>query len=151
MENRFDIDIVRVSDIPAILRLLDRAGLIHADLAPDHFRHFLAARDWRGEVVGSAGLEIHGPSGLLRSLAVVPDFRGEGLGRRLLERTESMATRIGIRHLYLLTTTAPVFFRKHGYGNMDRGAVPTEIASTAEFAGLCPVSAVCLFKILEAR
>ena len=50
----------------------------------------------------------------------------------------------GVQRWWLLTTTAEVFFKKRGFVVTPRGGVPTAIAATAEFRGLCPSVAVCL-------
>jgi GNAT superfamily N-acetyltransferase len=39
-----------------------------------------------GAVVGVAGMERYGAAGLLRSVAVAPEWRGSGIGRALVDR-----------------------------------------------------------------
>ena len=56
-------------DEPWIRRLLTLCGLPHEDLTPQHLSHFGVIKE-KGEIVGTVGLEIHGRSALLRSLAV---------------------------------------------------------------------------------
>ncbi|MDQ2644565.1 MAG: arsenic resistance N-acetyltransferase ArsN2 [Myxococcota bacterium] len=98
-----------------------------------------------GSVVGVAGLELHGRAGLLRSLAVRSAFRGTGVGTALVrERTEECARGLGLSQVFLLTTTAPGYFEKHGFLRTARGAVPGEVAQSKEFACVCPTSAICL-------
>jgi amino-acid N-acetyltransferase len=75
-------------------------------------------------------------------------MRGEGFGARLLEEIETHARAIGVRRLYVLTTSATSFFEYHGYQRIDRTEAPAEIQNTAQFAQLCPASAICLFKSL---
>ena len=87
---------------------------------------------------------------LLRSLAVAPDWQGRGLGAALLAHAERTARQRGITTLYLLTTTAEAFFARHGYVRLPREAAPPVLHQTAEFAALCPASAVCLTKPLDA-
>jgi N-acetylglutamate synthase-like GNAT family acetyltransferase len=97
---------------------------------------------------GVIGLEVHGPDGLLRSLAVKDTARGQGCGRALVEAMEREAAHRGVTHLYLLTTTAAGFFRALGYQDVDRAVVPDTIRQTRQFAGLCPGTAQVLMKIL---
>lgn len=59
---------------------------------------------------------------------------------------EQAATDEGVAAIYLLTTTAESFFRRHGYEPVGRPAVPDVIAGSAEFRTLCPASAALLFK-----
>lgn len=130
------------ADAAAIAALLRGADLPHRDFA-GHLAHFLVVRQ-AGEVVGAVGLERHGRNALLRSLVVAPAQRGAGLGGRLVRRLEDRARFLGLRRLYLLTTTAEAFFARRGFRRIARGAVPAAIAATREFRSLCPVSAVCM-------
>lgn len=133
----------------AILRLLDSCGLPTADLAGERTPQFLGAFD--GETLaGTVGLEIYGETGLLRSLAVDPRYRGGGLGGRLLAAAEACARRQGVAALYLLTMTAEAFFRSRGYHRVPREEAPAAIQGTSEFSSLCPQTAAFLVKKLSA-
>jgi amino-acid N-acetyltransferase len=44
----------------------------------------------------------------------------------------------------LLTTTAAPFFTRFGFTSAARDAAPAALRATAEFASLCPASAVCM-------
>ena len=134
-------------DLGAVRNLLDAAGLPHADLTAEHLDHFLLLRDG-GAVAGSVGLEVLGEDALLRSLAVAPSRRGEGLGRWLVEAAEARARREGVAALWLLTETAAPFFARLGYQTAERSAAPPRIQATAEFDALCGASAVCMMKRL---
>ena len=71
----------RSGDLPAVLALLDAAGLPLEGVA-EHFGQFLVARG-SDRVVGAAGLELYGGAALLRSIVVHPEWRGRQLGQRL--------------------------------------------------------------------
>ena len=58
------------------------------------------------------------------------------------------ARRDGAARLHLLTTTAGDFFRKLGYRDCPRDEAPERVASSREFAALCPASADYLVKRL---
>jgi amino-acid N-acetyltransferase len=47
----------------------------------------------------------------------------------------------GVEQVFLLTETAPVFFGRLGFSDVDRAAVPDTIRATVEFASACPASA----------
>ncbi len=79
-----------------------------------------------------------------------PPGKAGGLGAALLAHAERAARQRGIAALYLLTTTAEAFFAQRGYARIPREAVPPILCQTAEFAALCPASAVCLTKALAA-
>lgn len=135
-------------DEPAVLALLIASGLTTGDLGSEVMRGFLVAAD-DGGVLGVAGIEGFGTAGLLRSVAVAPAARGTGLGFALVAAAEAHARRAGIRTLYLLTTTVPEFFDRLGYERVGRDEAPPRIAASAEFARLCPASAVCMRKHLS--
>lgn len=137
------------SDLDTIQGLLRSCDLPHEDLTPAHLEHFFVNRD--GDTLcGVVGTEPYDEVALLRSLAVSPDFRSEGLGARLIEAIERQAHRRGIRTFYLLTTTAAAYFQRHGYERIERDALPDPIQKTDEAARLCPASAVCMRKELRA-
>ena len=102
-------------------------------------------------LIGVAGVERLGRVGLLRSLAVAPDYRNAGLAHRLVTAAEDRAkNHHGISDLYLLTTTAADYFLRRGYREVPRESVPGGVASHPQFRGLCPASARCLEKNLTA-
>lgn len=107
---------------------------------------------WRFEVddmpVGFAGLEVHGDVGLLRSVVTLPPLRRRGIGRAMVEVVETDAIARGIRKLYLLTTEGASFFAALGYVPCRRDDVPAPIRATAQFAALCPQTAVVMSKDL---
>jgi arsenate reductase len=133
-------------DLPAIRALLERLHLPASDLGGAG-QTFLVARSG-GEVVGAVALERHGEDALLRSLAVVPRLQSTGLGKALYQEAVAEARRTGTRALYLLTTTAAPFFEKAGFRRIDRAAAPPAVASSAEFAALCPSTAACMELVL---
>ena len=134
-------------DLDAIRDLLRTVDLPHEDLTSAHLDHFRVARD--GDALhGVVGLEPCGDVALLRSLAVAPSARGEGLGARLADAIEDQAHEADIRTLYLLTTTAEGYFRTRGYESMARDELPEAIQETNEAARLCPTSATCMRKTL---
>lgn len=94
------------------------------------------------------GFRGGGADRLLRSIVVLPDRRGHGLGQALVATLEQQARHLRVQRLHLLTTTAAPFFRTLGYADTDRGAAPPAIAASREFAALCPASAAYLVKAL---
>lgn len=135
------------ADAAAVTSLLAEAKLPTADLSPERLHDFLVVRNG-GSLEGVVGLEVYGTAGLLRSLAVALATRGTGLGRLLVAALEERARRRGLTELWLLTTTASDFFAKVGYRVSDRTGAPEAMQRSAEFASLCPSSAVCMVKAL---
>src|SRR5690606_36702515 len=97
------------------------------------------------------GLEQLGPDVLIRSMVVVDDRRGGGLGAEVLSWLEASAAEQKASALYLLTTTATAFFQRHGYVVLPRSAAPPAIAASRQFSTLCPASAAFMFKELRAQ
>lgn len=97
---------------------------------------------------GSAfgGLARHGDVGLLRSVVVPQDQRGQGTGSALLAALIDRARDGGIRDLWLLTTGAESFFARHGFTRMERTQAPSVVANTSQFRDLCPRSAALMRK-----
>ena len=83
----------RPHDLRGALDLLGRSELTEQDVA-ERWGHYFVVREDDGRVVGVAGLEIHGEDGLLRSVAVDPDYRGQGLAASLVEAAMERAKRV---------------------------------------------------------
>ena len=135
------------ASIDGIARLLAAAGLPTSDLREPGrtFYRFDATT-----VVGYGGLEGIGADCLLRSLIILHDLRGLGIGKRIVFALEDEGRAQGALRLHLLTNTAAPFFRACGYVDAERATAPASIAASAEFTTLCPASATYLVKPLEA-
>lgn len=137
-------------NLTAIQRLLSTCGLPHGDLTPSHLEHFLVDVDADG-LRGVVGVELYGDVALLRSLAVSTTHRDEGIGARLTSKIERYARRHDAHEMYLLTTSASEFFGRRGYSPIDRTELPESIRQTEEASRLCPSSATCMKKHLDAE
>ncbi len=104
--------------------------------------------DDTGDLVGVGGAEIYGRFALLRSLAVRADHRGAGWGERITRRVIEDTRHAGVGELFLLTTTAERYFASRGWEVIPRLDVPEVIAATAEFATLCPSTAIVMRRSL---
>ena len=98
--------------------------------------------------VGVIGLEQYEATGLLRSLAVKSDYKNLKIGRDLIEYLLRYCKNNSIQELYLLTTTAEMYFEKFGFYKITRENTPTAIKNTKEFALICPATALIMKKIL---
>ena len=97
-----------------------------------------------GRIVGCVALELCGRAALLRSLAVSPDERGQGVGAALTMKAMAAAKTLGARDVYLLTETARDFFPRFGFAVEDRAGAPAAVQSSVEFRSACPASAVMM-------
>ncbi len=137
------------ADDGPLRELLAGAGLPSVDVSADRQEYILAHSGH--ELVGCVGLEVYGDAALLRSLAVAKGLRGQGLGTALYQRMLAHASLRGVKTAYLLTTSAERFCAERGCDRIDRTAVPAAIAASAEFKSLCPASAVCMRRRLDAE
>ena len=137
-----EIGPLRREELPALLVLLEGSKLPIAGVQ-DHLAAALAARQ-DGRLVGSAVLEVYGGDALLRSVAVDPGLRGQGLGLRLAEAALALAGERGVSRVFLLTETAADFFPRLGFRKVSRSDLPASLDGSAELRGACPASAVAM-------
>jgi amino-acid N-acetyltransferase len=130
----------RPHDLRGALDLLGRAELTEQDVA-ERWGHYFVVREDDGRVVGVAGLEIHGEDGLLRSVAVDGEYRGQGLAASLVEAAVERAQHVNLRAVYLLTTTARDYFARHGFADCPREDAPAALRESWEFRTGCPSTA----------
>src|SRR5262245_54235119 len=130
----------RAHDLRGALELLGRAELT-AQAVSEGWGHYFVVREDDGRVVGVAGLELYGDFGLLRSVAVDEDYRGQGLAAALVEAVLQRAQRVGLRSVYLLTTSGRDYFARRGFTDAARDAAPAAIRESWEFKNGCPSTA----------
>ena len=126
--------------LPSVLALLRECELPETGVR-EAFDRFIVAHAGN-DVVGCCGLEVHGETGLLRSLAVARSHRGRGLGERCARAAIEQARRHGLSALYLLTTTASDYFVRLGFELCPRDDAPDAIRGSWEFRTGCPAMAV---------
>jgi len=129
-----------------IKSILSEANLPVEDIS-EHLQSFIVA-EIDHEIIGTIGIEELGQVGLLRSLAVRPIDKNKGLGSRLVKKIIGLAHSKNIKTLYLLTSTAAGFFKKHGFIEIPRGQAPETVQNTKEFRMLSPKYEVCMSKNL---
>jgi len=132
--------------LPAIQRFLTDMQLPVSDL-PTDLSGFTLAFDG-DELVGTAGMELMGGVGLLRSIAVAETHRNRQLGKQLFAAALDHARANGVQEVFLITDSAAGYFEKNGFQRIERSEAPAEIAGTAQFAGLCPASAVVMKRVI---
>jgi amino-acid N-acetyltransferase len=137
----------RPGDLPALRELLSLCCLPFDGVA-DHLDAFLVALE-QGRLTGSVGLERYGADGLLRSLAVHPDYRGRSVGTNLTRRALREAHRLGLRRVFLLTETASEYFVRLQFRRVPRQQAPPAVQASVEFASACPETAICMERRLD--
>lgn len=89
-------------------------------------RWFLVAED-QGQIIGcGSNVELTAQLTELRSLAVAPEYRGTGLGKRLVEALVVRARSDGYDQICALTLSEG-FFNSCGFVTVDRWAISPKI------------------------
>lgn len=112
-----------------------RQALVAADLPTDDIED-------DGRIAGFSGLEHCGSDYLLRSVVVLSDHRGGGLGRALVEAT---LTNIGDDgDVFLATTHTAPFFARLGFVDVPRQSGPGAVLATRQLSSICQSSATIM-------
>lgn len=143
----FEIRSARPEELPDLYRLLDISGLPAAGVE-EHFPNYLVAEADQ-HPVGVVGLEVYGPVGLLRSLAVDPTQQGRGIGDALVRAVLEKAREKRLEAIYLLTTTAEAYFPRFGFEPIARERVDPRLHASRELQGACPQSARCMMRVMS--
>lgn len=123
-----------IPDIRTIHRLLQHYGE-NGELLPrplsklyDHVRDFFVYADQSSDrVVGCCSLQFCWEDlAEIRSLAVHPDFIGQGIGTQLTEHALAEARRFQVAKVFTLTYR-PTFFERFGFRRIDRNELPLKI------------------------
>ena len=130
-----------------IVALLESVKLPMEDLPPS-LENFLVMHHG-DQLVAVAGIESYGQCALLRSVAVSPAFRDQGVAAIIVESVENIAAAKGITAIYLLTETASDYFKRRGYIEIARIDIPAEVQKSSEFSHVCPQSAIAMEKVLS--
>lgn len=130
------------ADLPSIEALLTALSLPVAGIA-EHLEGLRVAEQG-GSLLGVAGLEQHGQVALLRSVAVAPSVRGQGVAARLVGEVLDGARRRELEAVYLLTTTAEGYFPRFGFITVPRSVAPAALLASREFQDACPQSATLM-------
>jgi amino-acid N-acetyltransferase len=121
-----------MSDIHALLNLINDYATNGIMLPRTEFEMSENIRDFSvaylGErLAGCGALHFYTPtSGEVRSLAVDPRLKTRGVGRRIVEALEAEAVENQL-HAIFAFTYVPDFFRKVGFLEVERGALPLKV------------------------
>ena len=119
----------RMRDVDRILEVISAYVAAHVLLPRTREEIAEAIETWQvgdlnGEVVGCAALrDFGGGLGELRSLSVVPEAHGRGLGESLVHAVVRDARKRGITRLFAITRN-PGYFARHGFTELPLGEVP---------------------------
>jgi len=126
---RLEIRKARMSDIPALLDLINGYATRGVMLPRTELEISESIRDFSvaladGQLAGCGALHFYSPTvGEVRSLAVAERAKTRGAGRRLVETLVNEATEYSLDAVFAFTYV-PNFFRKMGFEEVERGALP---------------------------
>ena len=88
---------------------------------------YMVAVDEHDTVLGCGALKEYSPSvAEVAAIAVAPELRGNGVGKRVVSAVERLAMKRGIYDVFALTLQ-PEFFSAIGYARVDRARYPEKI------------------------
>ena len=119
----------KLTDIPGLLGVINAYAAQGVMLPRTEFemaeniRDFVIAVD--GDAIAGCGaLHFYTPrSAEVRSLAVSPERKAAGVGRKIVELLEEEAREHALQSMFAFTYV-PVFFEKLGFSQVDRGELP---------------------------
>ena len=126
---RTEIRKARMSDIPALLDLINGYAARGVMLPRTELEISESIRDFSvafadGELAGCGALHFYSPIvGEVRSLAVAERVKTRGVGRQIVETLVNEASSYSLDAVFAFTYV-PEFFRKVGFDEVERGALP---------------------------
>ena len=122
----------RIADVPAIAELVDRFARQGEVLPRKVEEIYQTVREWMvaehdGQLLGCGSLVIlWSDMAEVRSLVVVPEAQGMGIGRRLVAGLLAQATELDLTQVIALTRQ-PRFFLKQGFRIVPRDSLPRKM------------------------
>jgi N-acetylglutamate synthase-like GNAT family acetyltransferase len=90
-------------------------------------KEFIVAKDAKGRIIGCAALHQYNTAlGEILSVAVLPEFQGQGIGNALTENRIRQAELHGIEQLWL-ATVKPSYFGRFGFKPFSRWKLPASV------------------------
>jgi glycerol 3-phosphatase-2 len=132
-------------DQAAIAALLEEVGLRSEGLQDRIDGTILTGHSPHGrEIDATACLVMLGDCGLLRSVAVRKPLQGKGLGMLAAAAALKGARAEGIAQVSLFTETAPAFFERLGFRNVDRSQLPEPVRTSSHATEECAETATAM-------
>ena len=120
----------KLDDIPAMQALVSEKvqdGTIlnrSEDEVATNIRSYVLAKEGE-KLVGYTALHIHSVRlAEIRSLIVDAAYRGQHIGKRMVEFTLEEARTLGVKEDVLVLTYLPEFFKKLGFREIDKEVIP---------------------------
>jgi amino-acid N-acetyltransferase len=116
-------------DVPKVLSLINSYAAKGIMLPRTEFEISENIRDFSvayedGQLLGCGALHFYTPAATeVRSLAVLPGMKRQGVGRALVEALEAEARENDLEAIFTFTYV-PQFFKKLGFAETERGELP---------------------------
>jgi amino-acid N-acetyltransferase len=125
-------------DLPAVWNVLAQCGLDDHEVE-DHLDAFHVAV-LEGRVIGCAGAERYDELVVIRSVAVLPEYRQRGVATHLVSAVLMRARAQGVRRAVLATSNCPSHFARYGFQLVSAETLPAEVRAshTLRVAGIPP-------------
>lgn len=126
------IEKAKIGDPPALLAIINEFAQRELMLARSLNDIYEALRDffvWRedGRILGCVALHICWQGlGEVRSLAVVKEAQGRGIGAELVKSCLTEAAQMGMQRVFVLTYV-PEFFKKLGFAEYPKENLPHKV------------------------
>jgi argininosuccinate lyase/amino-acid N-acetyltransferase len=140
-----EVRMATVEDLPGIKRLIDLWADAGENLPRSEEEILTSIRDFAvavsgQRVVGCGALWLYTPTlAEIRSVGVDPDLHGGGIGSRIVEHLASLASKLRIERVFVLTR-APLFFEKLGFRQVSVNGLPEKILKDC---ARCPKKHCC--------
>lgn len=120
------IETATVGDLPEIRQVLAKCGISDGALSLSGESIWKVVRAGNC-IVGAMGLLCRETGAVLHSVAVVPGFRGLGIGHRLVQSSLDWSARQTLDAIYLFTNRAEFFFRSMGFQVLEEFEAPVPV------------------------
>jgi amino-acid N-acetyltransferase len=124
------VRLARTGDLPAIMEMLEGAGL-YAGGVDEHVHRFLVAErpnaPEKERLAGTVGMEVYGRSGLLRSFVVERKAWNPDLGISMFGAAMALAKRLQLQDLFLLSKSVHPLFLALGFQPVEWDKAPREM------------------------
>jgi len=92
----------------------------------ENIRDFFVFEE-NGEIEGVGSLHVFWEDlAEIKSLAVLPEYQGKGIGRKIVEKCIEDAKELGIKKVFALTYV-PEFFHRLGFKTVDKSLFPQKV------------------------
>ncbi|MDR3256268.1 MAG: N-acetyltransferase [Endomicrobium sp.] len=124
----------KVTDVKEIHKLVEHYAnnkeMLHRSLNAiyENIQEFIVL-EYEGKIIGCGALHVSWEDlAEVKALAIAEEFKGQGFGRKIVEKLQENAKELGIQKVFSLSFK-PEFFKKLGYIVIPKEMLPHKIWS----------------------